>query len=202
MKEQEEIWKDYTGSVKAFHGWICVSNMGRVYKKGGRTSSSKILNCTKSKQGYMRLHVSIEGKVYNKPVHRLVAEMFCANPDNKPYVDHINANRADNRASNLHWVTSSENNLNPHYRALLSKRAKRQLKAHNYLAEANKKRCLLENIDGRKMVFDSIQDVQKYFNTKSNLRRQIKSGEYFKTSKSKLKGWRVIIIDDDYEVGA
>lgn len=195
IAKDKEIWKDYTGKVKEFHGWIKVSNMGRVYKVGGKTSSSKILNCTKSKQGYMRVHVSINGKVYNKPVHRLVAEMFCPNPENKPYVDHINSVRDDNRPINLHWVTSSENNQNPHYTKLLSKRVKKQLSKYNYLAEANKKKCLLKNIDGRKMVFDSVSAVNEFFNTNANLGRHIKSGKYFTSSKSKLKGWKIILLD-------
>ena len=42
-------------------------------------------------------------------VHRLVAELFIPNPDNKPCVDNINHNRLDNRVENLRWVTVKEN---------------------------------------------------------------------------------------------
>lgn len=45
-------------------------------------------------------------------VHRLVAQAFIENPNNNPEVDHHNRNRLDNRASNLHWVTASENSKN------------------------------------------------------------------------------------------
>ena len=126
-------WKDYTGSIKQFHGLIRVSNQGRIYKKGTNTSKNQsgILKCTRNSHGYVRLHVSINDKVYDKSVHRLVAEMFCPNPKHKLFVDHINANRSDNRACNLRWVTSSENNRNPHYLKLLCQRKKREFEMFN-----------------------------------------------------------------------
>lgn len=194
--KEKEVWKDYTGEVTAFHKWIKVSNLGRVYKIGGRTSSSKILHCTKNSQGYMRVHVSIHGKIYNKPVHRLVAEMFCPNPHNKPYVDHKNAVRDDNRASNLHWVTSSENNKNPHYKKLLSERVKKQLRKRNYLAESLKKPCILENVnDHTKLRFNSLKEANEFFNASADLGSHIKSGKPYTSAKSKLKGWKVYYAD-------
>lgn len=42
-------------------------------------------------------------------IHRLVAMSFLPNPNNKPEVDHINRNKADNRVENLRWVTTKEN---------------------------------------------------------------------------------------------
>lgn len=194
MGKQKEEWKDYSGSIKQFHGWIRVSNLGRIFKKAGKTSKGGILKTTKNKQGYMRLHVSIDGKTYNKPVHRLVAETFCENLYNKPFVDHVNAIRDDNRASNLRWVTTSENNQNPIYVEKLKKRITEQFKTHNHLQEANKKKCLMEHKNGTILIFDSIQDVQNHFNTKANLNRKIKSGEYFTSKKSKLYGWRIRLL--------
>lgn len=58
--------------------------------------------------GYKR--VKYKGKTYS--VHRLIAEAFLQNPDNKPTVDHINRNRSDNRISNLRFATSQEQREN------------------------------------------------------------------------------------------
>lgn len=59
----------------------------------------------KNKIGY--LFTQRQGKCYY--AHRLVAMAYIPNPDNKPEVDHINNNKADNRVKNLRWVTAKEN---------------------------------------------------------------------------------------------
>ena len=51
------------------------------------------------------------GKTYS--LHRLLAEAFIPNPDNKPCVDHINTIITDNRIENLRWATHQENSNNP-----------------------------------------------------------------------------------------
>ena len=53
-------------------------------------------------------------------VHRHVAIAFVPNPDNKPWVDHINSNTFDNRAENLRWTTEQENNSTDHSRMMRS----------------------------------------------------------------------------------
>ena len=53
--------------------------------------------------------------VYNgkrQSLHRIIAELFIPNPENKPCVDHKNRDKLDNRVENLEWVTYSENNYN------------------------------------------------------------------------------------------
>ena len=48
----------------------------------------------------------------SKYFHRLLAQAFIPNPDNKPEVDHINRNRIDNSLDNLRWATRQENSRN------------------------------------------------------------------------------------------
>ena len=45
-------------------------------------------------------------------LHRLIALAYIPNPDNKPFIDHINRDRGDNRIENLRWVSIKENNIN------------------------------------------------------------------------------------------
>lgn len=58
--------------------------------------------------GYRR--IMIKGKLYL--VHRLIAETFLENQENKPQVDHIDHDKSNNDVSNLRWVTHTENQYN------------------------------------------------------------------------------------------
>lgn len=75
--------------------------------QSGRIKAHWTFGCPDTK-GYLR--VRIKGKDYK--VHRLVAECYIPNPENKPFIDHINRCPSQNAVSNLRWATNSENMRN------------------------------------------------------------------------------------------
>ena len=81
-----------------------VSTEGEV-----RKDTTNYILSQSSQQDYKFVGLIINGKQKRMRVHRMVALTFIDNPDNKPYVNHINGNRSDNNVENLEWVTPSEN---------------------------------------------------------------------------------------------
>lgn len=79
--------------------YYMVSNEGRISHDG------RILSGSIHKDGY--IFVDIRGKSYAK--HRVVAKAFIPNPDNKPFINHIDGNKQNNKIENLEWCTQSEN---------------------------------------------------------------------------------------------
>lgn len=75
--------------------------------------TNKFLKPGKDKDGYLYYVISINKKRKTVKAHRLVAETFIPNPDNKPTVNHLNGIRDDNRVENLEWATYSEQQLTP-----------------------------------------------------------------------------------------
>lgn len=111
-----EIWKE----IKGYEGYFEVSNLGNFrskdrmvkYKQSGmRLYPGKSLKTETIVEGYQRIVLMKEARKKRYMCHRLVAETFVPNPENKPYVNHINGIKSDNRACNLEWVTQSENEL-------------------------------------------------------------------------------------------
>lgn len=75
----------------------------------------KILSDRPNAYGYRRVSlVNDDGKRVDRYVHVILARTFIDNPENKPYVNHIDGNKANNTLSNLEWVTRSENATHSH----------------------------------------------------------------------------------------
>lgn len=94
-----EIWKD----IKSYEGLYRVSNKGRI------SNFKRILTPTDNGKGYLIIGLCKDGKRNNFYIHRLVAEAFIDNPENKPVVNHKDYNRANNNVNNLEWITQKDN---------------------------------------------------------------------------------------------
>ena len=109
-----ELWEHI--DHKAPEGIYQISNMGRVKNAAtGQIISQQIKKKRRDKGGgYACVKLSVGNKRNGKgyAVHRLVALAFIPNPENKPYVDHINRDSLDNNVENLRWCTAKENAAN------------------------------------------------------------------------------------------
>lgn len=127
----KEIWKP----IKGYEGLYEVSNQGNVRSLNrvdrlGRFYEGKILNIVEVKktENYVSCVVGLHknGRAKNMCVGRLVAEAFIPNPENKPQVDHRDANPKNNIVSNLRWVYPYENSNNPLTKKHQSEAAKKR----------------------------------------------------------------------------
>lgn len=101
-----ENYKD----VKDFEGKYQVSNFGQILSLSyGRTGKPKLLKPQKTKDGYLRVGLSKNGKRKSFLVHRLVAETFIPNSNNLIEVNHKDEDKTNNRTDNLEWCDRKYN---------------------------------------------------------------------------------------------
>lgn len=103
-----EIWKD----IKGYEGLYQISNFGRVKSLKRMINKRRCEEIIKKPslggKGYYRLPLCKNGINKYYFIHRLVADAFIPNPENKPTVDHIDRNKINNYVNNLRWATYKE----------------------------------------------------------------------------------------------
>lgn len=117
-----------------------VSNLGNIRN----IKSGQLLNPGISGNGYKQVSLKMlnTGKFKKQYVHRLVAQYWLSNPEGKREVNHKNLDRTDNRAENLEWLTSSENQ-------------KHKFKNSNY--KTSNRKVVQMDMNGNELcIFDSV----------------------------------------------
>lgn len=120
-----EIWRTAIYKGETYEGFK-VSNLGRILSLNYRnTGKPKLMNPGKRTDGYLQVNLSKNRKSKNCRVHRLVAETFLPNPENKPCINHkiegdegktLNMvifnedGSVDEEKSTIEWATYKENN--------------------------------------------------------------------------------------------
>lgn len=93
--------------IIGYEGYYKITEDGRVFS----VRSNRFLSLNYKKNGYVYIELNVGGIAVTHRIHRLVAEAYIDNPENKQYVHHINNIKSDNRVENLEWATASENTL-------------------------------------------------------------------------------------------
>ena len=116
-------WRD----VKGYEGIYIVSSNGQVKRLPYISKTPDGLLCQRKgrvlkpwfdKKGYQHIELCDKGRTRTVTVHRVVAEAFLPNPDNKPQINHIDCDKTNNAASNLEWCNNSENQLHAYAHGL------------------------------------------------------------------------------------
>lgn len=99
------MWKPISG----YEGLYEVSLDGQVRSIGGRKGTSGKILRQQDQRGYQKVDLCKNGKKRTFQVHRLVAQEFLYNSQNKPYINHIDGKPYNNNIINLEWCDHQEN---------------------------------------------------------------------------------------------
>lgn len=166
----KEVWVD----IQGYEGLYAISNYGRVKsyprlvrcgKTGHRMMGGNLLTPGKQPSTYGNYHYvtlcNSESCKKNHLIHRLVAEAFIPNPENKPQVNHKDGDPSNNHVSNLEWATNSENGLHA-YRIGLNRPSSaehfRKMIEKSIEVRSIKVRCIETN-----QVFSSLASAGRFY---------------------------------------
>lgn len=155
---ENEEWKEVIIDKTKIEGYY-VSSLGRFKNKKGVIMK----NYKPHHSGYIYVRVNI----IKYALHRLVAQTFIPNLENKPFVNHIDGNKLNNSVINLEWCTCAENNL------------------HNYkigLTKGNTRKVIQYDLEMNKIkIFDKIVDASKELNISYSCIKDVLNGKQKKT---------------------
>lgn len=135
-----------------------VSNLGRVKN----IKSNKIMKLGFDKDGYNIVMLSNKNIRKLFKVHRLVAEAFIPNTENKPQVNHIDSQRSNNNVKNLEWCTPRENIIHAIRYGNISAEHLQKLATEGQ--EVSRKSIRVKSLKtGRVKEFDSAADASRYY---------------------------------------
>ena len=147
VNENGEIRNDISGKIKS--AYVCKGN------------------------GYYYVDLWENNKGKKMQLHRIIAEAFIPNPENKPTVDHVDGDRKNNRIDNLRWATYSEQNS--------------RFNMHGVRSE----KIYAEKENGEKIYFNQISEAAKYFGcTISNISQMLKKGTFGVRGKTRYYRFR------------
>ena len=143
MKPEEAIKLGYR-DIEGYEGHYMVDAKGNVFS----LKRKKIMTPCKSNNGYMQVHLSIDGVMKSHKIHRLVAKAFIPNPYNLPQVNHKDEDKTNNCVENLEWCTQSYNmNYNDGQKRRASSRDYEEISKKR--SEAQSKEVTQYDFDGR-----------------------------------------------------